>query len=186
MSSNKAVIGLVGGVAQAEKILNELERAGFSTDDISALFPDKTGTRDFAHEHHTKAPEGAVAGAGAGGAIGGTLGLLAGVGALSVSGLGSFVAAGPILAALSGAAAGAAVGGITGALIGMGVPEIEARQYEGKLERGSILLSVHVDDAEQRDRAQNILERHGADDISVASEKSLPASQRARTLEQHA
>ena len=186
MSSNKAVIGLVGSVAQAEKILNELERAGFSTDDISALFPDKTGTRDFAHEHHTKAPEGAVAGVGAGGAIGGTLGLLAGVGALSVSGLGSFVAAGPIMAALSGAAAGAAVGGITGALIGMGVPEIEARQYEGKLERGSILLSVHVEDAEQRDRAQNILERHGADDISVASEKALPASQRARSLEQRA
>lgn len=186
MSSNKAVIGLVGGVAQAEKILNELERAGFSTDDISALFPDKTGTRDFAHEHHTKAPEGAVAGVSAGGAIGGTLGLLAGVGALSVAGLGSFVAAGPIMAALSGAAAGAAVGGITGALIGMGVPEIEAKQYEGKLKRGSILLSVHVDDAEQRDRAKNILERHGAADVTVASEKSLPASQRARDLQHHA
>jgi hypothetical protein len=186
MSSNKAVIGLVSSVAEAEKVLNELERAGFSTDDISALFPDKTGTRDFAHVHHTKAPEGAVAGVSAGGAIGGTLGLLAGVGALSVSGLGPFVAAGPILSALSGAAAGAAVGGITGALIGMGVPEIEARQYEGKLERGSILLSVHVDDAEQRDRAKNILERHGAVDITVATEKSLPASQRARSLEHRA
>jgi hypothetical protein len=175
MATSTAVIGLVSSVAEAEKILNELERAGVSTDDISALFPDKRGTRDFAHEHHTKAPEGAVAGVGAGGAIGGTLGLLAGVGALSVSGLGSFVAAGPILAALSGAAAGAAVGGITGALIGMGVPEVEARQFEGKCQRGSILLSVHVEDAEQRDRAKNILERHGAADVTVAAEKSVPA-----------
>lgn len=182
MASNKAVMGLVSGVAQAEKILNELERAGFSTDDISALFPNKAATRDFAREHHSKAPEGAVAGVSAGGAIGGTLGLLAGVGALSVSGLGSFVAAGPIMAALSGAAAGAAVGGIAGALIGMGLPEVEAKQYEGKLKRGSILLLVHVDDAEQRDRAKNILERGGANDVCVASERALPASQRSLQL----
>jgi hypothetical protein len=186
MASNKAVIGLVGSVAQAERILNELERAGFCTDDISAVFPDKTGTRDFAHEHHTKAPEGAVAGVGAGGAIGGTLGLLAGVGALSMAGLGSFVAAGPIMGALSGAAAGAAVGGITGALIGIGVPELVAKHYEGKLQRGSILLSVHVDDPEQRDRAKNILERQGADDVTVATERPVPPSEQRRALHGHA
>lgn len=131
MSSNKAVLGLVSNHAQAEAIVDDLRNSGFANNDISALFPDKTGSRDFAHEHNTKAPEGAVAGASAGGAIGGTLGLLAGIGALAIPGLGPFIAAGPILAALSGVAAGAAVGGITGALIGMGIPELEARQFEG-------------------------------------------------------
>src|ERR1700712_2165453 len=123
MASNKAVLGLVNTYAQAEALVGELQRAGFSNNDISALFPDKTGTRDFAHEQNTKAPEGAVTGASAGGAVGGTLGLLVGIGALAIPGLGPLIAAGPILAALSGVAAGAAVGGLTGALIGMGIPE---------------------------------------------------------------
>jgi hypothetical protein len=174
MASKQAVIGLVGSVAQAEKVISELERVGFSRNDLSVLFPDKSGTRDFAHEHHTKAPEGAVAGVGAGGAIGGTLGLLAGIGALAIPGLGPFIAAGPIMAALSGAAAGAAVGGIAGALIGMGIPEIEAKVYEGKIKEGNILLSVHVEDSEERKRAKEVLERHGAKDVSTAGEKSVP------------
>src|SRR4051812_16173057 len=121
MSSKKAVLGLVTTTHQAEAIVGELRQSGFSNNDISALFPDKSGTRDFAHEQNTKAPEGAIAGVGAGGAVGGTLGLLVGIGALAIPGLGPFIAAGPILAALSGAAAGAAVGGITGALVGMGI-----------------------------------------------------------------
>jgi hypothetical protein len=174
MASKQAVIGLVGSVAQAEKVISELERVGFSRNDLSVLFPDKSGTRDFAHEHHTKAPEGAVAGVGAGGAIGGTLGLLAGIGALAIPGLGPFIAAGPIMAALSGAAAGAAVGGIAGALIGMGIPEIEAKVYEGKIKEGNILLSVHVEDSDERKRAKEALERHGAKDVSTAGEKSVP------------
>src|SRR3954471_9093234 len=146
MASNKAVLGLVSNHAQAETIVDDLRNSGFANNDISALFPDKSGTRDFAHEQNTKAPEGAVAGAGAGGAIGGTLGLLAGIGALAIPGLGPFIAAGPILAALSGAAAGATVGGIAGALIGLGIPEVEAKAYEGKIKGGSILVSVHVED----------------------------------------
>src|SRR3954454_18895949 len=165
MASNKAVLGLVSNHAQAETIVSDLRANGFSNNDISALFPDKEGTRDFAHEKNTKAPEGAIAGAGAGGAIGGTLGLLAGLGALAIRGLGPFIAAGPILAALSGAAAGAAVGGLTGALVGMGIPELEARQYEGKIKGGNILLSVHIGDSELQSRAKKILERHGATDI---------------------
>ena len=175
MSSNKAVLGLVGNSAQAEAVVSELRSSGFSTNDISALFPDKTGTRDFAHENNTKAPEGAVAGVSAGGAIGGTLGLLAGIGALAIPGLGPFIAAGPILAALSGAAAGAAVGGITGALIGMGIPEIEAKQYEGKIKGGNILLSIHVEDSNERARAKKILERHGAQDIVTVGEEGVPS-----------
>jgi hypothetical protein len=173
MASNKAVLGLVSSYAQAESIVGDLQNAGFSNNDISALFPDKQGTRDFAHEQHTKAPEGAVAGVGAGGAIGGTLGLLAGIGALAIPGLGPFIAAGPILAALSGAAAGAAVGGVTGALIGMGIPEIEAKQYEGKIKGGNILLSVHVESSEERSRAKTILERGGAKDIVTSSEEGI-------------
>ena len=177
MSTNKAVMGLVANQEQAETVVSDLRATGFSSDDISVLFPDKSGTRDFAHEHNTKAPEGAVAGAGAGGALGGTIGLLAGIGALAIPGLGPFIAAGPILAALSGAAAGAALGGVTGALIGMGIPEMEARQYEGKIKSGNILISVHVEDTNTRADAKKILERHGATDIVTVGEQSVPSKQ---------
>lgn len=174
MASKNAVIGLVESEAKAELIVAELQRKGFSNNDISALLPDKRGTRDFAHENNTKAPEGAVAGVSAGGAIGGTLGLLAGIGALAIPGVGIFIAAGPIMAALSGAAAGAAVGGIAGALVGLGIPEIEAKQYEGKVKGGNILLSVHVDDDAQKDRAKKILEAGGAEDVVTVGEQGVP------------
>ncbi len=181
MASNKAVVGLVSDTTAADRVVTELERAGFTRNDISALFADKSGTRDFAHEKNTKAPEGAVAGVGAGGAIGGTLGLLAGIGALAIPGLGPFIAAGPIMAALSGAAAGAAVGGVTGALIGMGIPELEAKQYEGKLKAGNVLISVHVEDSNERKRAKETLERVGAKDIAVTGEKGVPSSSQPRS-----
>jgi hypothetical protein len=180
MSSKKAVLGLVSTRAQAETIIDELRSSGFGTNDISVLLPDKTGSRDFAHEHNTKAPEGAVAGVGAGGAIGGTLGLLAGIGLLAIPGLGPFIAAGPIMAALSGAAAGAAVGGVTGALIGMGIPEIEARQFEGKIKGGNILISIHVEDGVERGRAKKILHAQGATDIVTVGEDSVPSAHAAR------
>jgi hypothetical protein len=173
MTSSKAVVGLVASEPQAAAIVNNLTKAGFPSNDISVLFPDKEGTRDFAHEKNTKAPEGAATGAGAGGAIGGTLGLLAGIGALAIPGAGPFIAAGPIMAALSGAAAGAAVGGLTGALVGMGIPELEAKQYEGKIMDGNVLLSVHVDDTEQRRRAKDLLEKGGAKDVSAVGEQRV-------------
>ena len=168
--SKKAVIGIVATYEQAQKAVGELRTAGFTDDDMSVLFPDKSGTRDFAHEHGTKAPEGAIAGVGAGGAVGGTLGLLAGIGLLAIPGLGPFIAAGPILAALSGAAAGATVGGITGALVGLGIPEVEAKQYENKVKGGNILMSVHADSTERKDRAKAILAQNHATDICVAAE----------------
>lgn len=170
--SNKAVIGIFGNQTQAEQAVLALRNSGFVDNDISVLFPDKKGTRDFAHEQGTKAPEGAIAGVGAGGAVGGTLGLLAGIGALAIPGLGPFIAAGPILAALSGAAAGAAVGGITGALVGLGIPEIEAKQYEEKIKGGNILMSVHVEDRDHRKNAKHILEQAHATDICVTGEKA--------------
>ena len=172
----KAVLGIVQTYGQAEAVVDNLRRDGFSTNDISALFPDKDGSRDFAHEKHTKAPEGAIAGVGAGGAIGGTLGVLVGIGALAIPGLGPFIAAGPILAALSGAAAGATVGGVTGALIGLGFTEMEAKTYEGKLRGGNILLAVHVETAREQAHAKaKILERGGAVDVSTVGEASPPS-----------
>src|SRR5881397_979011 len=158
----KAVLGLVDSEGQAERIVDGLKAAGFSNNDISVLFPDKSGTRDFAHEQHTKAPEGAATGAGAGGAVGGVLGWLVGIGSLAIPGVGPFIAAGPIMAALAGAGVGAAAGGLTGALIGMGIPELEAKQYEGKIRAGNILISIHTDNSDERTRAEDILKRAGA------------------------
>ena len=171
--ADQAVLCIAKSEGQAEQIVAELQSEGFSDGDISVLFPDKQGSRDFAHEKGTKMPEGAATGAATGGAIGGTLGLLAGIGALAIPGLGPFIAAGPIMAALSGAAAGATAGGLTGALIGLGIPEYEAKQYESKVKGGNILISVHTDDREQRKLAEEIFERAGAEDISSKAEASV-------------
>jgi hypothetical protein len=180
MSKNKTVIGIVDSQPQAENLLQKLQQAGFSPGDVSAIFPDKRGTKDFAHEHNTKAPEGAVVGATSGGVLGGTLGLLAGIGALAIPGAGPFIAAGPLMATLSGAAAGATVGGVTGALIGLGIPEIEAKMYEGKLLGGNILMAVHVDTSEEESRAKEAFKQHGAHDVSSTSEASVPRAANAR------
>ncbi len=180
MESKKSVIGLVGSQLRAEGIVAELQRQDFGPSDISVLFPDKRGTRDFAYEQNTKAPEGAVVGAGAGGLIGGTLGLLAGIGALAIPGVGPFIAAGPIMAALTGAAAGATAIGIAGALVGVGIPEIEAKQYEGKIREGKILVSVHAGDSAKRTHAKSILEKGGASEVKVIGEESVPEARRAR------
>ena len=169
-----SVVGIVESQLQAENAVSELQERGILPSSISVLLPDTDGTRDFAHEHHTKAPEGAVAGASTGGVIGGTLGVLAGIGALGLPGLGPLVAAGPLMAALSGAAAGAAIGGVAGALIGLGIPEIEAKLYEGKIRGGNILIAVHVDSAEQQRAAEQSLKAAGGHDISSAREASLP------------
>jgi len=176
MSKNKSVVGIVDDEARAHSLVASLQAAGFSGNDISVLLPDKSGTKDFAHEHNTKAPEGAVAGVAGGGLVGGTIGLLAGIGALAIPGLGPFIAAGPLMAALSGAAAGAAVGGVTGALIGMGIPELEAKRYEGKLRGGNILLAVHVEEHERQKRAEVVLKSGGAHDVTVAGESSVPST----------
>jgi hypothetical protein len=170
----KAVIGIVETRVQAEALVQQLRTAGFAVNDISALLPDDKGTKAFAHEQHTKAPEGAAAGAGAGGVVGGTLGVLAGIGALAIPGLGPFIAAGPIMAGLSGIAAGAAVGGFTGALVGMGVPEFEAKMYESRLKAGNILVSVHTDDADERKRAVEIFKKLGVKSVATQAESAAP------------
>lgn len=170
---DRAVLCIVRTEEKARRIVERLRDAHFSSQDVSVLFPDQQGSRDFAHEQHTKAPEGAATGGLTGGVLGGVAGWLVGVGSLAIPGLGPFIAAGPILAAMSGAAAGAAVGGLTGALIGMGIPEYEAKQYEGKLREGNILISVHTEDGDERRRAKDIFDQEGAEDIRTAGEESV-------------
>ena len=169
----RAVICMVKSRDQAAEIVDDLKGRGFSNDEISALFPDKGGTRDFAHAHETKAPEGATVGASTGGLVGGALGWLAGIGSLAIPGLGPFIAAGPIMAALGGAAAGAAAGGVTGALIGYGMPEYEAKVYEGKIRDGNILLSVHTESSDELKAAKEVFDKHGAEDVSSTGEASV-------------
>jgi len=167
---SKSIFCIAAREEQANRIIDSLKAAGFSNNDISVLFPDKGTTRNFAHEKNTKAPEGAVTGAGTGLAVGATLGWLAGIGMLAIPGIGPFIAAGPIMAALSGAAVGGTVGGLTGALIGMGIPEFEAKRYEGRVKNGNILISVHSDNGDETGRAKKIFEEAGAEDISCAGE----------------
>jgi hypothetical protein len=177
--SKKSVFCIAASRGHADRIVDRLKAANFSNNDISVLFPDKKTTRDFAHETNSKAPEGAVAGAGTGGVLGGALGWIAGIGALAIPGVGPFIAAGPILAALSGAAVGAALGGIAGALVGMGIPEIEAKRYEGKIKAGNILISVHTENSEEITRAKDLFSKSGGQDICATGEASTDNSNRA-------
>jgi hypothetical protein len=171
--NNRAAFGLYESCSQAENAVDALQQAGFRSDDISVLLPDQQSSKEFALEKNTKAPEGTTTGAAAGGAIGGTLGLLAGVGALAIPGLGPFIAAGPIMGALAGVGAGGAIGGLVGALVGMGIPEYEAKRYEGHVKDGGILLSVHCDELDWVGCAKRILEQTGAHHVSSAVEKAI-------------
>ena len=171
---SKSVFGIATTQGQAEQIVRRLQGQGFATSEISVLMPDTGGTRDVGHVKATKAPEGATTGATTGGVTGGILGLVAGVGALAIPGLGPFIAAGPIMAALSGAAVGAAGGGVIGGLVGLGIPEIEAKRYDEKLKKGNYLIAVHTDDSEDVDRAEEIFKAAGAEDISTVREAAAP------------
>lgn len=167
---NKVVLGIYKTRLEVERCVDALKTDGFSTTDISVLMPDAVGSQNFAHIKGTKAPEGAATGAGTGAVVGGTIGLLAGIGALAIPGIGPFIAAGPIMAALAGAGVGGALGGIGGALIGLGIPEYEAKRYEGYLKDGGILISVHAASSDEVTKAKKCLELHGAKDISSTGE----------------
>ena len=169
---NTAVFGIYRDRLGLENGVSELKQAGFRNTDISALFPENKGTKDFAHEKHTKAPEGTATGATTGGVVGGTLGLLAGIGAIAIPGIGPFIAAGPLMAALAGIGAGGVVGGIIGALVGLGIPEYEAKRYEGMIRQGRVLLSVHCDNSDWVSRAKDVLRQTGAEDIGSTGEAS--------------
>ncbi len=174
--SKTSVLCIATSETQAIAIVNRLQQESFSGNDISVLLPDKTGTRDFAHEQHTKAPEGAVTGGVTGGVLGGALGWLVGIGALAIPGVGPFIAAGPIMAALGGAAVGGAAGGVAGGLIGLGIPEFEAKRYEGKIRSGNILISVHTENSDEAKSAREIFTSEGAEDITSTGESSTAAA----------
>src|SRR6476660_6284828 len=173
--SKTSVFGIVKTRAQAEQLVEFLQSAGFPASEISVLLPDSEGKHDIGHVKATKAPEGATTGATTGGVTGGVLGLLAGAGALAIPGVGPFIAAGPIMAALSGAAIGATTGGVVGGLIGLGIPEIEAKRYEGKLRSGNYLIAVYAADGDQEEHAKEIFKDSGAEDISTSSMSKAPA-----------
>jgi hypothetical protein len=174
--SKTSVFGIVKSHSQAEQVVEGLQGAGFPASEISVLLPDNEGKHDIGHVKATKAPEGATTGAATGGVTGGVLGLLAGIGALAIPGIGPFIAAGPIMAALSGAAIGAGTGGLVGGLIGLGIPEIEAKRYEDKLKTGNYLIAVHARDGDEKDRAKQIFKNTGAEDISTSSMSKVPAA----------
>jgi hypothetical protein len=185
---NTAVYGIYRDRAMAENAVDRLIASGFRSEDISVLLQDNVGTKDFAHEKQTKAPEGTTTGVVAGGVIGGTLGLLAGIGALAIPGIGPFIAAGPIMATLAGIGSGGLVGGVVGALVGMGIPEFEAKRYEGRIKEGGVLLSVHCDNSDWVGKAKDLLKQTGAEDVSSAGEASAdyaktdaPVSRSSRT-----
>jgi hypothetical protein len=179
---NTAVYGLCANRQVAENAVDQLIAAGFRTEDISVLMQDNVGTKDFAHEKATKAPEGTATGVVTGGVIGGTLGLLAGIGALAIPGLGPFIAAGPIMGALAGLGSGGVVGGIVGALIGMGIPEYEAKRYEGRIKQGNILVSVHCDNSEWVGKAKDVLKQSGVEDISSSGEEGADYAESEKPL----
>jgi len=172
--SKSSMFGIVKTHAQAEQIVQGLQDAGFSSSEISVLLPDNEGKHDIGHVKATKAPEGATTGAATGAVTGGVLGLLAGIGALAIPGVGPFITPRPIMAALSGAAVGGTTGGIVGGLIGLGIPEIEAKRYENKLKTGNYLLAVHYHDGDEKDRAKEVFEAAGAEDISTTSMSKAP------------
>jgi hypothetical protein len=180
---NTAVFGIYPNRTSVDNAVDALKAADFRNADISVLFPENSGSKDFAHEKNTKAPEGTATGAGTGALVGGGLGWLVGIGALAIPGLGPFIAAGPIMAALAGAGVGGAVGGLTGALIGMGIPEYEAKRYEGRVKDGGILLSVHSDDSAWTKKAKEILAQTGAQDISSTGEATGEKVETARVRE---
>ncbi|PWT96157.1 MAG: hypothetical protein C5B53_10145 [Candidatus Melainabacteria bacterium] len=169
----QAVICIVHTEEQADRIVEALRAAQFNADDVSMLLPNKNMSRDLGHETHSKGPEGVTTGVSVGAVLGGALGWLAGIGALAVPGLGPFIAAGPIMALLSGAAVGGSVGGVVGALVGLGLPEYEAKQYEGKLRDGNILLSVHTEDSQSAKRVEDIFKDNGATDIKKTGEQKV-------------
>jgi hypothetical protein len=173
---NTAAFGIFPSNSAAEAAVDRLHAAGFSNEDLSVLMADKQGSKDFAAEKNTKAPEGTTAGVLGGGTLGGALGLLAGLGALAIPGVGPLIAAGPIMGALAGLGIGGAVGGLVGALVGMGIPEYEAKRYEGRVKDGGILVSVHCDSSEQITRAKDVLKDAGGEDIASSGEKAVSSN----------
>lgn len=170
----KTVVGLYDELIDAQNVVEDLVASGFDRNDISLVVRENedvysTATRD-GMDDGGQAAEGAVSGAVTGGALGGLGGILLGLGALAIPGIGPVVAAGPIVAGLTGAAIGATVGGLVGALVGWGIPEDEAGYYAEGVRRGGTLVGVRVDDQRVED-VVDIMNEYGPVDIERRSEE---------------
>lgn len=170
MARNISVIGIYPDRTTVSDALNVLHKAGYRAMDVSVLSTDNQGTKDFAHEKHSKAPQGAATGTAVGAVIGAALAWCVSSQIVHIAGLESLVAAGPLLAALAGAGAGGVVGWMVGLLAGIRLPEYVAKRYAGRSRQGGILLSVHCDSREWCDRAMKTLRDTGARNISSAAE----------------
>jgi hypothetical protein len=164
-----AAFGIFANIANAEAAIGGLTMAGFSNQALSVLLTEK-------EEAKLLPSEGATTGAGLGGVVGGALGLLAGIGALALPGVGPLIAAGPIMASLAGLGVGGAVGGFVGALVGMGIPEFEAKLYDFRVKDGGVLVAVHCESFEGISKARDVLKAVGAEDIATCLEESLSGS----------
>jgi hypothetical protein len=169
-AKNTSVFGVYHDRPGVEEAVNVLCAAGFRGADISVLFQENQGTKDFAHIKSTKSPEGAVVGAGVGGIIGAVLAWLVSTGTMTIPSLDVLATAGPVVAALAGLGALGAVGAVLGALVGLSIPEYEAKRFLGRRKHGGALMSVHCDNHDWAKRARDILRQTGADDIAEASE----------------
>jgi hypothetical protein len=185
--ANTAVFGIYQNRVQLEDAVNALNKAGFRNTDTSVLFSENEGSKDFAHERHTKAPECGIIGAGIGALIGGALGYFAGIGAVVLPEIGQlFITAGPIMGLVAGVGIGGTVGAMIGALVGIGIPEYEAKRYDGRMKQGGILLSVHCDGPDWVKRAKNRLKETGAESIASAGEASSDFAKTDRPVRRHA
>ena len=168
--AEKAVFGIAKRESQAISIADNLKASGFTDNDISVLFPDKQGTKDFAHEQHTKAPEGATTGAGRGAILGGALRWMVGIGALAIPGLGPFIRRGSHHGGAGGRGRRRRGRRPHRRAYRYGYSRIRGQAYEGKVKDGNILMSVHTDDSKERELANEIFVKGGAKDISYTGE----------------
>lgn len=168
---NTSVFGIYSTYAGLQSGAEALRAAGFRTTDVAALIPENQGSKDLAHEKHTKAPEGTMLGGIIGAVVGGILAWLIATGVIAIKGLGPLVAAGPVVAVLAGIGALGALGFIIGGLAGAASPEYEARRYRGRIKRGGLLLSVHCDNSQWSRLARRTIKMTGADGISQAPER---------------
>jgi heat induced stress protein YflT len=171
MNATKTVVGVFDSMQQAEDVVRQLERDGFSRDDVSIVGHKDTSGRDTGADMATGSVTGAsgtgssvVADAGIGAALGGVGGLLLSFAALAIPGVGPVLAFGPLVAALGGAGIGAVAGGLIGALTEAGVPEEEAHYYAEGVRRGHVLVTVRTTE-ERAERAREVLDSSGAVDV---------------------
>lgn len=159
-----ATVGLFSNIDDANAAIDGLHEAGISTDAISVVAQQEI----IQNINEDVASEDLSDGAGTGAAIGGVLGLLAGIGAIAIPGVGPVLSAGTLAAALGSTAVGAGLGGLVGALVDLGIPDSEAQAYSESVGRGEILVTV-AGSGVDHDKVQSIFENNNAHDVTTQS-----------------